>query len=159
MEYPVTSPTQSLPRGIRNNNPGNLRQAMGPDLRTQIVDGFAHFATLQQGVCSFFWLLHSYYRIQGIRTLPDFVSRYAPATENDVALYTRFIAQRLGLNPLSLKTQDLHLDRTWRAIDFARAIFAMECGNAPVAMPYLGEWVPPLIMVNAINATGKWEVM
>lgn len=155
----MTSPTQQLPRGIRNNNPGNLRHAMGPDVKTQIVDGFASFATLQQGVCSFFWLLHSYYRIQGLRTVPAFVGRYAPSSENDVSMYTRAICQRLGLNPLNLANQDLHLDRPWRAIDFARCIFAIECGPAPVAAPYFSEWVPPRIMVEALRNTDKWSVM
>jgi hypothetical protein len=132
---------------------------MGPDFKTQIVEGFASFATLQQGVCSFFWLLHSYYNIQGIRTVQEFVARYAPATENDTAAYTHFVVVRLGLNPLAAKTTDLKLNRPWRAIDMARTIFAIEQGRAPDAAPYYGEWVPPAIVVNALKETGKWPTM
>ncbi len=154
----MTSPTKALPIGIRNNNPAHLRQAHGPDTRTLVVEGFASFATMRQGVCNFFWFLHGVYRVQSFRTLPAIVSRLAPATEHDIAAYTRALQIRLGLNPLKATTQDTQLDLPWRAIDFARAVFEIESGLAPVAAPYYGEWIDPLTMVGALGDTAKWDV-
>jgi len=146
----------TLPLGIRNNNPGNLRAAVGPDFKSHIVDGFNHFATMEEGTRSLFYLIHQYYFHIGLRTLPAFLGRYAPASENDLKAYEIAVGRALGLNPLSVTTTDLFLDRPWRAIDMARAIIRVECGPAPYNAQFKGEWVDPFTMVTALERTGKW---
>jgi hypothetical protein len=148
-----------LPLGIRNNNPGNLRAAVGPDFKTKLVNGFAHFDTMENGTRSLFYLIHGYYFTHGLRVLPDFVARYAPATENDVAAYIRNIGQRIYANPLKIRTQDLHLDRPWAALQFARAIIAVENGQSPPTIAAHPEWVGPFTMIDAMRNTGKWATL
>lgn len=155
----MSTPVDHLPRGIRNNNPGNLRAAVGPDFKTKLVEGFAHFDTMENGARSLFYLIHSYYFVHGLRVLPDFVARYAPASENDVATYIRSLAQRIGANPLNVRTQDLHLDRAWSALALARGIIAIENGQAPGSIAATPEWVGPFTLVDAMRNTGKWATL
>lgn len=147
------------PRGIRNNNPGNLRSAVGPDFKTTLVDGFAHFETMENGCRSLFYLINQYYTHLGLRTLDAFIGRYAPASENDVAMYVREVGKRLALNPLSIRTTDLFLNRPWRAIDMARAIIAIECGQAPASIASAPEWIGPSTLADALRNTGKWSTL
>lgn len=152
----MSGPSYALPRGIRNNNPGNLRAAAGPDFKTTIEAGFAKFDSMSDGVTSLIWLIHSYYNHLGLRTLPAFVSRYAPATENDVRAYELAMVKRLRINPLALATTDLQLGRVWRVIDFTRALIEVECGPAPNDQWFFGEWISPNTLMNAMERVGKW---
>jgi hypothetical protein len=154
----MSDTTIHLPRGIRLNNPGNLRNAVGPDTKTRIVEGFASFATLSEGTSNLFWLIHNYSTHLGLSTLPAFIARYAPASENDLAAYTRAMVQRLHVNPLKVQTADLALTDAWRAIDFARALIFVENGAPPLHFNGTSEWVAPSIMVDAIRRTGKWNL-
>jgi hypothetical protein len=145
-----------LPIGIRLNNPANLRQAHGPDQRTIIVDGYASFGTMRQGVSSLFWWIHSLYRHQGRTTLREITAQLAPATTNDLATYERELLKRLRLNPLKVTTQDMGLDDPWRAIDLARAIIWVENGAAPSSFGFSEEWISPYTLVCAMLDTRKW---
>jgi hypothetical protein len=149
-------PSTDLPRGIRNKNPGNLRSAVGPDLKTTLDDGFAVFSDMLDGCTSLAYLLDQYYHVLGIKTLPQFIERYAPATENDVKSYELQMVKALGLNPLSYAATDLRLDQPWRAIDFMRCIIKVECGPCPLSYNGTAEWVSPLTLVHAMARTNKW---
>lgn len=147
-----------LPRGMRINNPGNLRSAVGPDFKTVTVEGFASFATVEQGTRSLFYLIDQYYRHIGCTTLKTFVARYAPASENDVAAYELAMIRKLGLNPLKTATNDLLLTQPWRALDFARALIHVEQGPVTVGFASTNEWVSPSVMIEAMRNTGKWPL-
>jgi hypothetical protein len=148
-----------LPLGIRQNNPGNLRRSVGPMKAAPVENGFAHFESLMLGTESYFYLVEQYYRHLGLRTLPAFIERYAPASENDTQAYLVRMCQSLGLSPLSMKTIDLCLDDPWRAMDFARAQFRIESGLCPTSWKYGREWVPPYMMIQALTNTGKWALL
>jgi len=91
-----------LPRGLRNNNPGNIEDGSF----TQNLPGyagsdgrFAKFETPEAGRNAQSALLDRYGR-QGIDTVKGVISRWAPASDgNDVDAYSRYVAGRLGIKP------------------------------------------------------------
>ena len=148
-----------LPRGIRNNNPGNLRSGYGMGTPVPKEDGFARFATMEDGLYSMAMLVSDFYNVTGLRTLPAFIGRYAPSTENDVTQYMNLVSQRLGLNPLSRATHDLQLNQGWRAFDFMRAIIQVECGRPSPSLPSYPEWIRPSELLSAMIRTRKWAAL
>jgi hypothetical protein len=93
----------SLPRGMRNFNPGNIED--GPFARSQPgyvgTDGrFAKFDTMEHGIGAQAGLLGKYGE-KGVNTVSAIVNRYAPPSENGKATenYTRFVAGKLGVDP------------------------------------------------------------
>ena len=93
--------TNSLPRGLRNNNPGNIRRSAvrycGEVVPSQDT-AFKQFQSIAWGYRAVFVLLDSYRR-RGLLTLRQMIARYAPPAENDTEVYLRQVAQRSGLAP------------------------------------------------------------
>jgi hypothetical protein len=94
------------PRGIRNRNPGNLKD--GPFARSQpgyqgADDGFAVFATPEAGIAAQERLLEGSYLGRGFNTPAAIVARYAPVgpenTPEQVANYTAYISRKTGIAP------------------------------------------------------------
>jgi hypothetical protein len=97
------APNGGTPRGIRNNNPGNIED--GPFARSQPgykgSDGrYAIFADAGSGQAATNALLGNYLQ-QGVNTPAKIIGRWAPASENgqSTSNYTAYVAQRLGINP------------------------------------------------------------
>jgi hypothetical protein len=91
------------PRGIRNNNFGNIED--GPFARGLPgyagTDGrFARFATPDDGRNAHSELLGVYNRKHGINNISGVVGRWAPASDNnDVAAYAGYVAKQMGVDP------------------------------------------------------------
>lgn len=105
-------PTGNQPRGIRNNNPGNIEY--GPFARGQGATGpeqgnggrFAFFADAQQGLNAIAALLRGKsYGGAGIDSVGGIINKYAPGSDhNDTAAYITTVAKKLGVE------QNAHLD-------------------------------------------------
>ena len=95
-----------------NNNPGNLR-FVGQAGASQGAGGFARFETPQAGVQA----LKNQIKLDASRghTLQSFISKYAPPTENDTALYIQQLSQRLGVSPQTA-VSTINLDALTREI-------------------------------------------
>ena len=101
------------PRGIRNNNPGNIDYNPRNDWVGQlprdpaIEKRFARFDTPENGIRALGKLLLNYRGKDGlpgvggpgIDTVREIISRWAPATENNTAAYIRVVADQLGVAP------------------------------------------------------------
>lgn len=82
----------ALPRGLRNNNPGNIRLASTPwqgEVRPSQDAAFCQFATMAYGYRALLKLLRNYRLKHGCRTVADFISRWAPPHENHTEAYIR----------------------------------------------------------------------
>jgi hypothetical protein len=108
----TTASPGSLPRGLRNNNPGNIRH--GDDWRglapVQPDPDFCSFADMEHGVRAMAKILLNYERMfesRGkITCVANIVSRWAPPSENDTLSYAADVAKRLGrglTEPLNLE--------------------------------------------------------
>lgn len=102
-EIPGSAPVGgggAAPRGVRNNNPGNIED--GPFARSlpgyKGSDGrFAVFETPQDGVNAGAQLLGSYAR-RGLTTPAEIINRWAPPSDNNpTQAYAQYVAQRLGI--------------------------------------------------------------
>jgi hypothetical protein len=115
----------NAPRGIRNNNPGNIRYgdfarsagAVGAD-----SGGFAVFSDMQTGVEATAKLLRSY-TARGFNTIRKIVSRWAPANENDTQAYIAAVAKQLGVSADTVLSGD-------QLQGVAGSIFQHENGSA-----------------------------
>ena len=90
-----------LPRGIRNNNPLNIRR--GKDqwqgLRAQQTDAqFCQFETLEYGWRAAFYLLtRTYYHKYRLYTIRAIINKWAPPHENLTATYIENVSRLTGI--------------------------------------------------------------
>lgn len=84
IELPRGDGYKSAPRGIRNNNPGNLNYVgqAGATLESGEGGRFAVFESMQHGVAALYKQLQLYFK-RGINTLSSIVKTYAPASDNN----------------------------------------------------------------------------
>ena len=73
-------------RGLRNNNPANIRHSSSrwiglSDVQTD--KEFCQFDDLKFGIRAFLVLCRTYYKKYGIRTIPQFLNRFAPLSSNE----------------------------------------------------------------------------
>ena len=89
-------------RGVRNNNPLNIRRNPANQwqgLRPVQADKlFCQFKAMKWGLRAAIKLLDNYIR-RGAQTPRQIISRWAPPSENDTASYVRKACQRAGLDP------------------------------------------------------------
>ncbi len=99
------------PRGIRNNNPGNLRISnnawKGKIPKDQNSDGsFEQFSEMKWGVRAMFVLIRNWINKGTATTLRAVVNRYAPANENNTERYIDFVSDRSGIKPDEILSAD-----------------------------------------------------
>ena len=131
-----------LPRGIRNNNPLNIRR--GKDqwkgLRAQQQDAaFCQFETLEYGWRAAFHLLtRTYYHKYRLYTMRKIIGKWAPPGENQTEAYIRNVSRLTGIDPDEPIGIPSDQPARWIALGLAMAIqengtssldyFAMLCG-------------------------------
>ena len=126
--------TKRIPRGIRNNNPLNIRyfeRSHWIGRRTPKKDkDFEEFETMQLGYRAAFILLHKYIVVYRKCTIMDIIFRWAPLAENpDTWQYITTVSQRSHVNAM----QELRFE-DWESLTrIVRAMAFVECG---VNVPY-----------------------
>lgn len=100
-----------LPRGIRNNNPGNIRWGdnwQGMVEQSKRTDkSFIQFENPVYGIRALAKVLTNYTKRKGmpnvgkdgIDTVREIITRWAPPNENDTEAYVRAVAKALGVQP------------------------------------------------------------
>ena len=92
-----------LPRGIRNNNPLNIRRSKDQwqGLRAQQTDAqFCQFETLEYGWRAAFYLLtRTYYHKYRLYTIRAIINKWAPPNENLTATYIENVSRLTGIPP------------------------------------------------------------
>lgn len=86
-------------RGLRNNNPGNIRIGASPWLGkiTPNTDGaFEQFDTPEHGIRALDKLLTNY-RNAGYVSITQMISRFAPGNENDTVAYIAAVERDTGV--------------------------------------------------------------
>ena len=132
----------SLPRGIRNNNPLNIRKSKdkwkGLSL-TQNDPCFCQFKTLEYGWRAAFYLLtRTYYHKYRLYTIRAIISKWAPPCENNSKAYVENVSRLTGIDPDEPIGIPSERPARWIALGMAMAIqengfesldyFAMLCG-------------------------------
>lgn len=89
-----------MSRGLRNNNPGNIRRSSARykgEVRPSRDEEFKEFETVVYGYRAMFVLLDTYRKRYGLNTLRTMLMRYAPPTENYTTSYIDFVSRRTGI--------------------------------------------------------------
>lgn len=97
---PTDAGRSSAARGVRNNNPGNLRRTSDEweGLAAEQTDPeFFQFETWEAGVRALQKTLHTYQSKHGLGTIQEIISRWAPPSENDTPAYIRAVVKETGI--------------------------------------------------------------
>lgn len=141
------------PRGVRNNNPGNLEaSSSNPWIGQTGSDGrFAKFETPEHGIRALGRNLISYQR-QGIDTVGEIINRWAPPSDNnDTAAYIKAVCAQLGVTanqPLDASNPD-----TLQAL--CAAIIKHENGTQPYSSDQLSTGVSAALGLSQLPTSNK----
>lgn len=122
-----------LPRGMRNNNPGNIRVSatnwQGKIPLPQNTDrSFEQFQTYAYGIRAMIKNLLSYHNRDGLKTLSQIISKWAPSTENDTTAYVSNVSKATGFGP----DQSLNLENISTMRSLVIAMTGVENGRTAV---------------------------
>lgn len=88
----------SLPIGLRNNNPLNIRVSNNTWLGKVASDNaFEKFSSLEYGIRAAVKNLLTYYNRDGLKTVKQIVNKWAPPTENHTLNYISYVSQTMGV--------------------------------------------------------------
>lgn len=124
-------------RGIRNNNPGNIRAVGIPWVGKtgQDKSGFVVFDTPVNGIRALARNLWTYYHKYGLDTVHDIISRWAPPSENPTEKYVRNVAKHAGVTPKQ------RLDMPRHVAKIVEAIIAFENGTNPYSAGQIAQGI------------------
>ena len=93
-----------LPRGIRNNNPLNIRRTAKDQWKgmaeAQTDRAFVQFKSLEYGWRAAFYLLtRTYYHKYRLFTIRKIINKWAPPNENLTATYIENVSRLTGIAP------------------------------------------------------------
>ncbi|EAA6373988.1 structural protein [Salmonella enterica subsp. enterica serovar Thompson] len=121
----------NTPRGIRNNNPGNIRWGddwKGLVPKSQRTDkDFCQFITPEYGIRAMIVILRNYQRKHGMNTITGIINRWAPTNENNTQAYIDSVAKSTGVTP----DQFVHTDDSRFMMKLLQAIIQHENGVQP----------------------------
>ena len=92
---------KKIPRGIRNNNPLNIR--IGNDWKGEVENPtdsqFEQFKTMTWGVRAAFIVLYNYIVRRKVNMIALIINRWAPTNENDTLAYMKQVSKisKIGL--------------------------------------------------------------
>ena len=126
---------QNMTRGLRNNNPLNIRHSADQwqGARAQQTDpSFVQFESMAYGYRAAWKVLESYWNYFSTRGLHfnvrSIIARWAPPKENDTESYIRSVLLITGLGGLENLPQPSRGMDTDRLVKLIGAMTCMECG-------------------------------
>ena len=124
----------SLPRGIRNHNPLNIRRSKDQwkgMAEVQTDRAVVQFKSLEYGWRAAFYLLtRTYYHKYRLYTIRGIISRWAPANENNTKAYIANVSRLTGIDPDEPIGIPSSKSSRWMAVGVAMAI--QECGTTSI---------------------------
>lgn len=128
-----------IPRGLRNNNPGNIRitKDKWKGLRPVQEDKeFFQFSDMKWGYRALIRTLQNYRRRHGCQTIADFIRRWAPSTENNTSGYISRVCKEMQVPTTYVPDVE---DKTTMCA-FAAAISQVENGVPAVMSDIEAGW-------------------
>ena len=120
---------QNLPRGIRNNNPLNIRSSsiQWQGKITENTDGtFEQFISLEYGLRAGLVNIRTYIKRDRLDNISVIIPRWAPALDgNDVRAYVRLVSNKSGVPA----TRRLSYNDRYELCRIVWAMAWVECGQ------------------------------
>ena len=85
-------------RGVRNNNPGNIRNSKTVwqgEVIPSTDHSFKQFRSMAYGYRAMIKLLQNYRKLNGCCTISDFINRWAPPVENNTSGYISRVCKEM----------------------------------------------------------------
>ncbi len=127
-----------LPRGLRNNNPGNIRRnsdVFQGEVNPSRDKDFKQFKSMAYGYRAVFKILSNYHRVYKLTTIRKMISRWAPENENNTAAYVSLVSSYSGIGPDDL----LNFDRE-QMIRIVAGMSKVENGREAVMSDVVTGW-------------------
>lgn len=127
---------KKLPRGIRNNNPLNIRK--GNNWKGEVCSStdseFEQFVSMQWGIRAGFKILKNYMtgyggRVKPITNIHDIIHRWAPPSENNSRAYIDSVCRFSGLHEF----ERLQFSDRNKMLALVDGMIRVECGQ-PVSL-------------------------
>lgn len=121
------------PRGIRNNNPLNIRKGNNwkGERPVQSDKAFEEYESLEWGIRAGFIILRKYIRgynglTEKFNTIEKIITRWAPASENNTRAYIQAVSKWTGIP----STQKLAFSQRNYMVAIVDAMIKVECGQS-----------------------------
>lgn len=127
---------KKLPRGIRNNNPLNIRK--GNNWKGEVCSStdreFEQFVSMQWGIRAGFKILKNYMtgyggRVKTLTNVHDIIHRWAPPSENNCKAYIDSVCRFSGLHEF----ERLQFSDRNKMLALVDGMIRVECGQ-PVSL-------------------------
>lgn len=114
-------------RGIRNNNPLNIRHGCKWNglCKIQTDKSFDQFISMQYGIRAGFIILRKYINVYKANSISKIISRWAPRCENDTTNYINVVSKKSGYN----KDKIILFSDKSLMCKIASAMIEVECGT------------------------------
>lgn len=119
--------TKIIPRGIRNNNPLNIRigNTWLGERNNPTDPAFEEFVAMEYGVRAAFIILRRYIKRYHKDTICSIVSTWAPANENNTQRYIDHVSAQMALDP----TESIKYEDKETMCKLVAAMAKVECGQ------------------------------
>ena len=126
-------------RGLRNNNPGNIRKSKDlflGEIRPSADKSFKQFENMAYGYRAMHYLLRRYKNSYQLNTLEQMINRYAPPADNNATeVYIDFVAKRAGIGRKDI----VDVSNMTVMCRIVEAMATMECGGRTGWEPDMNE--------------------
>ena len=123
----MSSKKNKIPRGIRNNNPLNIR--VGNNWQGEVAKPsdhtFEQFKEMKYGVRAAFIILRNYINRHKLNTIPKVISRWAPSNENNTLAYIKAV-EKYSLIDIN---ETLRFENKCQMVNLFRAMCIVENGR------------------------------
>lgn len=133
---------KTTPRGLRNNNPGNIRNNDKVKWQGEVDASckkdfaFEEFKDRASGYRALLKLLRNYNKLHGCRSIADYIRRWAPEHENNTSGYITRICREMQVPTSCVPDPD---DKSVM-VAFAAAISQVENGVPAVLSEVEAGW-------------------
>lgn len=127
-----------LPRGLRNNNPGNIRRnsdVFQGEVNPSRDKEFKQFTNMPYGYRAVFKILLNYHRNYKLTTIRKMISRWAPENENNTSAYVSLVSKYAGIGP----DDTISFDRE-QMIRIVAGMSKVENGREAVMLDVIAGW-------------------
>lgn len=116
------------PRGIRNNNPLNIRigNTWLGEVPKPTDSDFEQFVSVEYGLRAAFVILRRYIRRYGRNTPAKIIRAWAPSTENNTRRYIDTVCEKSGILP----DEVIQYEDSGKLVRLVSAMIVMECGQS-----------------------------
>lgn len=120
---------QTLPRGLRNNNPLNIRRSNQPwrhKVHNPTDAEFEQFDRVEWGIRAACVIIRTYLsKRYKCRTIVDVIKKWAPSCENNTNLYIKWVSKRAVIpldEVLNIKNKNQICRLLWAMAQFENGI-------------------------------------